>query len=339
MHIFYLTVDRYHQYRNDIPPGEKNPGGGISDKTICVLDAWKKFYEVGVGEDITESCDCEMLVVEPLWFRLRGGLLGLLKEPDLEEAVEAYENHPAKVKVVYTSEFGFIKIPKFFRDRIIQASSVVTTNCEYQRGLFQMLGIESVHLCDPVDDTVFFNDVPKTLSVVAMGKISPHKNSPKVIEIFKALGAYPEIQRVYIGGSSLWGNASVSEKRLDKQMMSSVDVYYPNLGLRTLSDTLAPMACGIMDTIHDSCSASFIGKSMNGILIFYGLHGAWEGRPGIGPLDTVQDFVDAIGQATSDFSEIPDNSYAETARKWAMENYSQAAFLDDWSRVRDYVKV
>ena len=36
MDIFYLTVDRYHQYKPNIAPGKDNPGGGISDKTASV---------------------------------------------------------------------------------------------------------------------------------------------------------------------------------------------------------------------------------------------------------------------------------------------------------------
>ena len=39
MDIFYLTVDRYHQYKPNVLPGIENPGGGISDKTLAVLKA------------------------------------------------------------------------------------------------------------------------------------------------------------------------------------------------------------------------------------------------------------------------------------------------------------
>lgn len=338
MHIFYLTVDRYHEYKINVPPGDKNPGGGISDKTICVLDAWRRYYDVGVGENIEASFDAEILVVEPLWFRLRGGLADLLKSPDLEEAVTAYENHPAKIKIVYTSEFAFIKLPKHYRDRIIGASSVVTTNCLYQKRFFEMLGVDSIQLCDPVDELVFDNsDISKTLSVVAMGKIAPYKNSQKVIEIFNRLGEYP-IQRVYIGGSSLWGDTRQEDMKIENEMKAAVDVYHPNLAQRSLAYALAPMACGILDTIHDSCSASNIMMCMNGILCFYGLHGTWEGRPGVGKLNTIQDFVDAIAKKTSNFTILPDCNDAYNARWWALENYSQQAFLEDWVYVREYIK-
>ena len=336
MHVFYLTVDRFHEYQADLPPGNKNPGGGIADKTLFVLDAWRCFYDVGVGENIEDSFDAEILVVEPLWFRLRGGLTGLLEAPNLEEAVTAYEQHPAKTKVVYCSEFGFIKLPKEFRDRIIEASSVVTTNCDYQENIFRMFDIETERLCDPIDESIFHTEGPKALSVMAMGKIGPDKNSEKVIEIFRKLGEY-DVQRIYIGDASLWGPAGRLGKRLQREMQSVVDVYYPNLAQKPLSDAIAPIACGVMDTFHDSCAASNIIMCMGGVMCFYGLHGTWEGRPGVGGLDTVGDFVAAIHDATDGFKEIPAPAHFQAARDWAVNNYSQQQFLKEWGGIRKNV--
>ena len=336
MNIFYLTVDRYHEANLDEPPGIKNPGGGIVGKTHYVLDAWRKFYDVGVGENIEESYDTEILVVEPLWFRMRGGLADEITTPDLEESVMAYEQHPARTKILYCSELAFVKFPEVFRNRIIDASSAVTTNCPFQKKLFHMFGIESVQLCDPIDESIFCNDTPKTLSVCAMGKIASFKNSHKIIDIFERLKEYPSIQTVYIGDATLWGDTPWRDEGLQNRMESVSDVYYPNLPDKLLSQALSPIACGIMDTFHDSCAASNIIMCMKSILCFYGLHGAWTGRPGVGGLDTVDDFVYAISDATEGFTAVPDVRHGDEGRQWAMENYSKSQFLEDWAEVRKY---
>ena len=130
--IFYLTVDRYHEYNPTLPPGKDNPGGGISDKTAAVLKAWRRFYRVGVSERITDYPAANILVVEPLWFKLRGGLHDELRAPDIEEAVREYEQYDAEFKILYLSEFSFLKIPSVYRQRILDALTVATSNCAFQ---------------------------------------------------------------------------------------------------------------------------------------------------------------------------------------------------------------
>ncbi|MCY4129256.1 MAG: hypothetical protein OXG15_08460, partial [Gammaproteobacteria bacterium] len=303
----------------------------ISDKTICILDAWRKFYDVGVGENIEDAHGIDMLVVEPLWFRLRGGLDDL-QSPNLEEAVKSYEDHPAKHKIVYCSEFAFIKLPKEFRDRIIEASSVVTTNCDYQRDCFRALGIETIRLCDPVDEEIYYSSKfsEKTLSIIAGGRISSVKNIGKIIRLFEALKDYP-IETIYIGDASLWGEQDKRDLRLEREIGQVADVHHHNLSQADLASVLAPISYGVMDTIHDSCSAFNIILCMSGIRCFYGLHGAWQGRPGVGGLDTVQDFVEAINEST-----LTDEHIGES-QKWAIDNYSKQAFLNDWTDLRKQI--
>ena len=328
--IFYLTVDRYHQYNPLLPPGRDNPGGGISDKTLAVLKAWRRFYRVGVSERIDHYPDAEILVVEPLWFKLRGGLHDDLQSPDLEEAIAAYESHGAPIKILDLSEFSFLKFPKQYRDRIIEASTVVTSNCPYQKQFYAQFGIETEHLCDPVDDTVLPSvQRPRTMSVVAFGRISTVKNSNKTIELFRALNQEP-IETVYIGDAALWGDTVGVDKALEWEMQRVADVYYPNITMASLMETLSGIALAVFDSFHDSCSGSNITALMSGLRCFYGLHGCWRGRPGVGELNTVDDFVDALKTETDNFTTIPD---PHADRDWVMQRYGINAFLNDWSNL------
>lgn len=326
MDIFYLTVDRYHQYKPHIPPGIENPGGGISDKTLAVLKAWRRFYQVGVSENVHNYPDAKILVVEPLWFKLRGNLRDPLWAPDMEEAVRAYESYDTAFKICYLSEFSFLKFPKRYRDRIIAASTVVTSNCAYQKAYFAQFGIKTSHLCDPVDDTQLpALALPRTMNVCAVGRISTTKNSQKIADLFQALKAYP-IETVYIGDAGLWGDVNALDKSIELQIQQVADRYYPNQTLKTLMQQLNGYACGVFDSFHDSCSASNITALMSGVRCLYGRHGCWRERPGVHGLDTVDDFVEALKSETANFTVIPEGSAS-----WAIKRYGLNAFLEDWS--------
>ena len=329
MHIFYLTVDRYHQYNPQMPPGPLNPGGGISDKTLAVLKAWRRFYQVGVGEEIDDSADASILVAEPLWFKLRGGIDNDLWTPDIEEAVAKYETHPARLKILYCSEASLLKIPPSHRERIIAASTVVTSNCSFQKGLFAQFGIETAHLCDPIDDSLSIPVKAKTMSVVVAGRISTTKNSGNIIDIFNALKSEP-IETVYIGDAGLWGNSAPADKALEMEMRQAVDTYYKSQSYMELLNLLSGYSFALFDSFHDSCSALNLVALLLNIQCFYGRHACWKERRGVHGLESVDDFVNALKKHTTDFTGIPLSAPTDN---WVKTNYGLQGFLDNWSEL------
>ena len=329
--LFYATPNGYANFQHDVPSGRGNPGGGMPMKTLAVTEAWGGFYDVVVGENVMDYHDADILVIEPLWFRLRGDYSPGMYVPDLDEAVEQYETHPASIKVMYASELSFVKLPLAYRSRIIEASTVVTTNCHFQRGVFEMLGIETVQLTDPVRESVFYSaNENRELAVFAMGRISTVKNSLKIAEIFQVLRDKP-IKTVYIGSAALWGSPSNKDERIERKIGLAADECYSGLSSLGIGRLLAKMSCGIFDTFHDSASTSNMESMMAGVYCFFGLHETWRGRPGVHDLDTVDDFVGALADATGDFTRTPDKIHYKESSLWALENYSQEQFLDDWS--------
>ena len=332
VNIYYVTTDRYSHFMPNVKPSTAHPGGGMGPKTLNAIETWKRYYTVDVGQDINAYQNVDVLVVEPLWFRLHGKF-EYLDTPDLEEVVQQFENHPARAKVVYQSEFSLLKMPKHFRDRVVDAASVVTSNCEYQRQMYEMIGIESIRLCDPQSQDVFHHpNVPKQLSVVAMSRISTQKNSKKVVEVFKLLKDTP-IQCVYVGGADLWGFARKQDKKLELEIREVADTFHHNLTQIPLGKTLATAGCAMFDVFHDCCASSNLQALMAGCYCFYGLHGLWAERPGVHDLDTPQDFVDAIAKATKDFTAPPAKKHRIAAEKWALNDSSCEQFLRDWEEV------
>ena len=55
MDIFYLTVDRYHQYKPNIAPGKDNPGGGIMTR-YGPKNFFRRIHEQMIGEGNILTC-------------------------------------------------------------------------------------------------------------------------------------------------------------------------------------------------------------------------------------------------------------------------------------------
>ena len=243
MSLFYLTLDRYSQYQPDKPVTEKNPGGGMGTKTLSAIDAWRRFYHVTVGEQLCGGA--EILVVEPLWFRIRGGV-GDLKKPDIDIAIEEYKNYSARIKVLYTSELALLKLDRHHREAIVDASTVVTTNCQFQENLFKAFNIPTMPLCDVTNPKDYYRPTTeKRLAIAAMGRISGDKNSQKVVEIFKALEN--KIERVYIGGASLWGYFDRQDLHVESQLKSNSDAFFNNVDQYEVAMQMTLIPMGIFD--------------------------------------------------------------------------------------------
>ena len=338
MSLHYATLDRYSLYDPVEPVSSKNPGGGMGAKTLNAVNTWKRFYDVLASEDL--DSDASILVVEPLWFRLRsrsGALADELVTPNIQDAIEAYKQHPAKIKVLYTSELALLKIPRSERDEIVSLSSVVTTNCRFQKMLYEMYNITTMPLCDVTDPLAYHHpNTKKRLAVMSMGRISATKNSLKTAAIFEALAG--KIERVYFGGASLWGYADSQDSFIESQLVQHCDAFYNNVTDSEVSRGLEGIAIGIFDTFHDCCSTSNLQSLMAGCYDFYGLHGLWAERPGVHNLRTVSDFVDAIEKSTDGFKSLPDLKHRTKAEEWGMKHTSPDCFLRQWEDIVRYAR-
>ena len=328
MSLLYLTLDRYSKYDPIAPISLSNPGGGMGPKTLSAIDVWRGFYDVQASEDINVGAD--ILVVEPLWFLLRGDGNNLV-EPDVEDAIDQYKSHPARIKILYTSELALLKLGRGHLGQIVDASTVVTTNCEFQRKLFDMYDILTMPLCDVTDGSYFDSDSLKRLSVMGMGRISHEKNSQKVVEIFKRLEG--KIERVYFGSASLWGFSKDNDLPIESELKSHCDTIFSNVPQTTVVRELAGVSLAIFDTFHDCCSTSNLQALASGCLCFYGHHGLWKERPGIHGLETIDDFVEAIEEATDQFTCLPDNGLRIKAEEWAINNTSSNCFINEWQDI------
>ena len=305
-------------------------------KAQRAIEALNFFYDVGVAEAIAETLNSELILVEPLWFRTRGHqeLISI----EIETAVEAYEQHPCDIKILYSTELSLLDIPPPLRDRIVDASTIITTPCKWLEGMCQMQNIQSMRLCDPVPESIFYNPtMPKDVSVVAMGRISTQKNSEMVLEIFKRLEKHP-ITRIYIGGADLWGDKTATDAGLEYDIRENCDEFHYNIPQTELAKKLSTIGCAIFDTFHDTGSESNLETNMSGIVSFYGTHKLWQERPGVRDLHTADEFVEAIRRETNNFQTPPNDENRKQTEQWALKNCSYEQFIQEWRQVLSHAR-
>ena len=335
MKLNYLIPDRFGKYNLNTSPSRQNPGGGLGTKAQRAIEAWSSYYEVNVTEHIEECLESELLVVEPYWFRSRGHQK--LKNIDVGQAVEAYTSYAAKIKILYSTELSMLEIPAGIRHRIFEASDVVTTPCDWLRDFYEMQSVRSMRLCDPVPSVFYEPNSRKTVSVVAMGRISTDKNTEKILEIFKALKGKP-IQKIYIGGAALWGHTDPVDESLERAIHAESDELHYNLTQPQIVEKLAEAGCAVFDTFHDTGSESNLEACMAGVVSFYGSHGLWNERPGVHNLQTVSEFVKAIAEMTQSFTEPPLEEERQKTEQWAIANCSYDQFLKQWKDIFAYAR-
>ena len=327
MSLYYLIPDRIGKYDLEQKPSSHNHGGGLAVKAQRAIQAWSAFYTVNVIAQIYDALSPEFLVVDPFWFQ---------SQPDIEVAITNYEKARALYKILYTSELTLLEIPAKLRHRIVNASHVVTTPCDWFSDWCTMQSINSIRLCDPVPESMFYRPATtKIMSVVAMGRISTDKNSAKVIDIFRALKDEP-IRTIYIGGANLWGHSNLIDEKLESDMRVVADEFHYNLSQSEIASQLPKISCAIFDTFHETVSESNLECCMGGVMGFYGGHGLWDERPGIRGLESVSDFVDALRYATDNFSRPPVER--KRIEQWALRNCSYTQFLEEWKGVLAYAR-
>lgn len=332
MKIHYLIPDRFGLFNLELPPSMKNKGGGASAKVQRVIEALGQYYEVVVTDSMPdEKADC--ILTDPIWFRFQE-----FHSPEyLYKMVEIYENYPARLKILCSTELALLELPYEARERIVQASSVVSTPCKWLSGLYNVHGITNVRLCDPVPSIFYNPNEKKTVSVVGMSLISSIKNSERILEIFKALEG-KSIKRIYIGSADLWGEPNRYSIALEDAIRSNCDTFYRNLHQRGVATELMNVGAGIFDTYHDTGSESNLEALMSGVVGLYGSHGLWAERPGVHGLETADDFVDSLAELTDGFTKPPPKEKRIESEDWALQNCSYDHFLMEWRDLLAHVK-
>lgn len=287
--------------------------GGMHTKVDRVSRAASSIYQLHVGSDLS-AMRSDFLLIEPLYFRMEDNF-------DLD----ALRLHPAK-KILYCSEMEVLRWAGGFRKELLNICDVVTCNCDYQASLFSAVGIENPRrLIDPIPEEDF---VPseKRLKVVAMGRISEIKGSPFIAELFKILSPLP-VETAYVGGATLWGDASETDLVLEAEIREHADYFFRNAYPADVPKPLANATYFVGSSIHDVFSSCHAEALMSGCVSIGGEHPIYAERPGFSGYTDPGAVIDTIEKQTQNFKSPVDSRMGDASRAWALTNISFDTFL------------
>ena len=337
--IDYLVPQFFLNFDAKVQAGVKNPSGGMRTKIRSVQKAMTNLQLY--THTRVETLKSEYVLVEPLFFRENlpeqpgYGPLGSL------EKLDDYDG----VKVLYCSEKELLRWRGDFREKVLDTFDVVTYNCQYQRRLWDAIGVKGSRLLtDPIDCNLF-KPLPKKLQVVSTGWISSDKNSEFIRDLYYALHE-TKVDTVYVGGNTLWGFNRKVNMQLEHDIRGLTDVFVENAPQDVLAKYIGESAFFCGNTIHDTFSGCHAESVAAGCVTVAGGHPLYSERFGFYVEPGVEAAMEKLSELTNGFADMPDIKYFEKSRQWAEDNVGFDAFnrqlvdiISDRVKVNhDYVK-
>ena len=326
--IDYLVPSYFLNFNVGAESGVSNPGGGMRTKILAVQRA-SRHYWIKPQTDVS-SLKSDFVLVEPLWFRESlGANVSEVGNVSLtpERKLELLSQYSA-FKILYCSEMEMLRWSGSFRSAVLEVFDLVTYNCEYQRVLFDALGVRNmVLLHDPIDENLFKPSESKKMTVVSTGLISPLKNSEFIRDLYKELVDLP-VQTVFVGGSTLWGHHDADCMRLEYDIRNYCDIFVENAPQPVLAQYLAESSFFVSNSIHDTYSSGHAEGVSAGCISVCGGHELFRERPGYFVRAGVSNIVDVLIDLTDGFKKKPDKSLYDESRNWAVDNIGFDVFDD-----------
>lgn len=307
--------------------GILNPGGGMPTKLLSVIQVLSKRYIVNLIDTLADQRN-DIIIIEPLTPRLLN--------QDFGEWLTALRACPAK-KILFCSEMEVSRWAPNTLKEILEAVDIVTANTKYQERLIRTLSRGEclpVHLCDPIDASLFRPAHDKKLRVFSAGRVSKDKNSHFLIDVFKKVkSAYGDlVETAYFGSANLWGHETAEDLAVQRDIEACVDFYEGGVSRNYLAALFGESLIFIAKSKHDVYSSTHVEVLASGCISVAGGHPLYGERPGVSGLSSVYDFVEAIG----DLLESPQDiltTKAEESRDYVLEHCGFDAFLAQFQTI------
>ena len=170
------------------PPGPDNPGGGLATKASQYK---KALPSIEMINDVSKHGDINIMDV--LW------LTGDLPKPEADEKPEAFAlrrdeafqkrivdyEAMAAYKIIVTSDVELLRLPGDTRERLIDATDVVTGNSQFMVDLLKSVAnpMKVELLTDPVDCSMAYVGGDKNPTIFGMSNVMIEKNIDAIIDI------------------------------------------------------------------------------------------------------------------------------------------------------------
>ena len=317
--IDYLVPQFFMDFDANVEGGVVNPSGGMRTKIRSVQKAMTKIQMFTHTQVNTLKSD--FVMVDPLFFREN-----LPDQPieGVDVSLQRLKGYDA-FKILYCTEKELLRWTGNFREKVLDAFDVVTYNTEYQRRLWDAIGVKNMKLLvDPIDCDLFM-PLPKKFQIYSAGWISSEKNSEFIRDLYLALHN-TKLERIYAGGNDLWGFSKKKDLRLEHDIRSVCDVFLKNVTQDVLSTYAGESAFFCGNTIHDTSSACHVESLAAGCITVAGGHPLYSERFGFYVEPGVEAAMEKLSELTNGFVDMPDVKYFEKSRQWAEDNVGFDAF-------------
>ena len=322
----YLVPEYFLHFDTDGLQGVNNPAGGVRTKIFNVGQA---LSDKGISlKSSVKSLRSHFVLVEPIFFEMGS-----------ESVYEEFCDYGG-ISIFYSTELQPLKWIGSYRDRLLDSFDYITYDCEYQKGLWEAMGITDMQqLTDPVD-TELFRMENKLLQVIAVGRISPIKNSEFIRDLFLKLKSVKNVKTVYVGGATLWGNEIREDLLLEHEIRDVADTFVSNVPQSELAFYMGQSSFFVANNIHEVFSESHAESLSAGCVSVCGGHPLFKERPGVFVEPGVDETFGVLDSLTGGFVSLPERELFEQSRDWALKNVSYSVFklqlhsiLSDWLEV------
>ena len=298
------------------PMGPKNLGGGVALKYARVEEAATPYFNckrIGLTNEIQPD---DIVFVDWMWFCVTED------ETSVVDRVKQLIEIP-NPKIIYGSEFCVVKLPFNLVRQIVDHTDMVLHNSIHLRNLYRIIGIyDSFFLSDPIPP-IFMPSIAKKPRLVCMGQISEAKNTQAAVSIFEGLKD-TGIERVFLGGKSLWGQEFVNMRAtyLQDAIESASDLFIENATQNEVAKICNESTFYGHYAFHDVSSYSGQENMRSGNIMFGLGHPILKERTDY-RFDTVESFTEAIANYSlgADQYQTDLKRTLEMAEQWSYESW------------------
>ncbi len=326
MELTLLVPDKAARYALELPPGPRNPSGGLGVKYARMEQMLSQAYHVHRTADL-ETVATDFVIVEPLWF-------GHANAEELDARLDAFLDRMFRNILVCGSEQELYLWPAKRRQKLVTAANWITHNCTYLRRLFQAAGIpNSQLLCDAVPEHVFY-PVPKQKRIYAASHISWQKQTNALGELYHRLKG-TDIETVYMGSAQTWGDstsepAQLHRHKLEAELREVTDIFLGDVPQATVAFYANTCMHHVHVAFHDTCCQNQQEAALGGATLWGLTHPINTERP-VHQFQTIQELADALLETcTGDALQLYRN---KEVLDYALRHFSYAAVLEQFHAI------
>lgn len=174
--------------------------------------------------------------------------------------------------------------------------------------------------------------------IVAGGVVSYGKRAEFFIELFSELKKHQKnYKTAYIGSAGGWSKKFESANlRLEHELKKVTDLFYGQLRPADVAKRLSESAIGVLNPLYETCNRFGMEMMASGVPRVCSEHICYDNTLNTARFKGIEGCISVLATLTRDFEELPDETYSQELRKYALDHYSYEATQN---QLNDYLRM